>query len=53
MHPAVGTDVNAAAYAEGNAVASKDQAKDVQYDNSEPLGYAFFCFQRRLVINFG
>ena len=53
MHPAVGTYVNAAAYAEGNAVASRDQSKDVQYDNSEPLGYAFVLFSKRLVINFG
>ncbi|MGL4351025.1 MAG: hypothetical protein ACRCT2_10760 [Plesiomonas shigelloides] len=41
VHPAASTYVNAAARAEGSAAAVRDHAKRAQYENSDPLGYAF------------
>ena len=41
VHPASSTYVNAVARAEGSAAALRDQAKRAQYENSDPLGYAF------------
>ena len=39
--PTHNTYVNAAARAEGSAAAVRDHAKRAQYENSDPLGYAF------------
>ena len=46
VHPAASTYFYACAHAEGSAAAVRDQAKHVQYDYLDSLGYAFSCKQR-------
>ena len=41
VHPAPATYVDAGACAEGSTAAVRDQAKRVEYENSDPLGYGF------------
>ena len=41
VRPAAATYVNAAARAEVSGAAVRDQAKRAQYENFDPLGYAF------------